>query len=263
MRLFLPVLTKPCFLLWIIVIYHVNNYCRCCSQIMTRTKLFHHITPILAFLHWLPLYYWIVLLTCKAFNGLASEILRPDEKGSCLKSSFKELLAVPRTRYKTKEVTYGHISSATHTHARTHAHRHTHSSEHTHPEQWAANYAAAPREQLGVHSWYWRWRECCTFTPPPTIPADPRLKLVTFQLWVPTLWPLGHDFTYIYIDRDRAVRFSKFWNSLPHRLSEHLNVCLFNCWLKTYLYRCDFSVLRSLFVFWTWSFLFPRRLCCV
>ncbi len=27
---------------------------------------------------------------------------------------------------------------------------HTHRSEHTHPEQWAAIYAAAPGEQLGV-----------------------------------------------------------------------------------------------------------------
>ncbi len=29
---------------------------------------------------------------------------------------------------------------------------HTHSGEHTHPEQWAAIYAAAPREQFGVRS---------------------------------------------------------------------------------------------------------------
>ncbi len=36
----------------------------------------------------------------------------------------------------------------------------------------------------GTSSWYWRWRESCTFTPPPTIPAGPRLKLTTFWLWV-------------------------------------------------------------------------------
>ncbi len=56
---------------------------------------------------------------------------------------------------------------------------HTHSSEHTHtvnthPEQWAAIYAAAPRGAVGgsvpcsraSQSWYWGWRERCTFTPP-------------------------------------------------------------------------------------------------
>ncbi len=43
----------------------------------------------------------------------------------------------------------------------------------THPEQWAVIYAAAPGEQLGV------W--CLA---PPTIPAGPRLELVTFELRV-------------------------------------------------------------------------------
>ncbi len=34
-------------------------------------------------------------------------------------------------------------------------------------------------------SWYyWGWRERCTFTPPPTIPAGPRLELATFGLRV-------------------------------------------------------------------------------
>ncbi len=43
-------------------------------------------------------------------------------------------------------------------------------------------------------SWYWGWRECCTFTPPPTIPAGPETR--TRNLWdtSPTLQPLGHDF---------------------------------------------------------------------
>ncbi len=69
---------------------------------------------------------------------------------------------------------------------------HTHSSEHihtvnTHPEQWAAIYAAAPREQL------WVWHLIVVFEggesavyslPPPTISAGPRFKLATFQLRV-------------------------------------------------------------------------------
>ncbi len=74
---------------------------------------------------------------------------------------------------------------------------HTHSSEHTHtvnthPEQWAAIYAAAPGEQLGLR--------CLAQGQPgrgieggesavhslasPTIPAGPRLELVTFRLRV-------------------------------------------------------------------------------
>ncbi len=77
---------------------------------LTRTKLYHHITPALATLHWLPVYFRIdfniILLTYKALNGLAplylTELLKPYETGRCLRSSFNELLAVPRTRYKTK-----------------------------------------------------------------------------------------------------------------------------------------------------------------
>ncbi len=44
-------------------------------------------------------------------------------------------------------------------------------------------------------SWYWRWRECCTFTPPPTYNSC-RPYTRTRDLWVtsPTLKPLGHDF---------------------------------------------------------------------
>ncbi len=70
---------------------------------------------------------------------------------------------------------------------------HTHSSEHTHtvnthPEQWAAIYAAAPGEQLGVlcltqgHlSRGIDGGECAVHSlPPPTIPASPRLELTTF-----------------------------------------------------------------------------------
>ncbi len=74
---------------------------------------------------------------------------------------------------------------------------HTHSSEHTHtvnthPEQWAAIYAAAPREQLGVQclaqghlSRGIEGGESAVHSlPPPTIPAGPRLELATFRLRV-------------------------------------------------------------------------------
>ncbi len=74
---------------------------------------------------------------------------------------------------------------------------HTHSSEHTHtvnthPEQWAAIYAAAPGEQLGVRclaqghlSRDIEGGESAVHSlPPPTIPAGPRLEPATFGLRV-------------------------------------------------------------------------------
>ncbi len=82
---------------------------------------------------------------------------------------------------------------------------HTHSSEHTHlnthPEQWAAIYAAAPGEQLGVRclaqghlSRGIEGGESAGHSLPPTIPAGPETQ--TYNLWItsPTLLPLGHDF---------------------------------------------------------------------
>ncbi len=68
---------------------------------------------------------------------------------------------------------------------------HTHTVN-THPEQWAAIYAAAPREQLGVRclaqghlSRGIEGGESAGYLlPPPTVPAGPRLELATFQLRV-------------------------------------------------------------------------------
>ncbi len=73
----------------------------------------------------------------------------------------------------------------------THTHTHT---VNTHPEQWAAIYAAAPGEQLGVQclaqghlSRGIEGEESAVHSlPPTTIPAGPRLELTTFGL--------GHDF---------------------------------------------------------------------
>jgi len=55
----------------------------------------------------------------------------------------------------------------------------------THPEQWAAIYAVAPGEQLGVRGLAQGNLSCgieggegaVHSLPPPTIPAGPRLKL--------------------------------------------------------------------------------------
>ncbi len=69
---------------------------------------------------------------------------------------------------------------------------HTHSSEHT-PGAVGSHLCCSARGAVGgsvpcsraPQSWYWGWRECCTFTlPPPTIPAGPRLEPATFGLRV-------------------------------------------------------------------------------
>ncbi len=86
---------------------------------------------------------------------------------------------------------------STHTAVNTHTH-----TMNTHPEQWAAIYAGAPGEQLGVRcfaqgppqSWYWGWRASTVHLfPPPTIPVGSETR--THVLWVTssTLYTLGHD----------------------------------------------------------------------
>ncbi len=68
----------------------------------------------------------------------------------------------------------------------------THTAVNTHPEHWAAIYAAAPGEQLGVRclaqghlSRGIEGGESAVHSlPPPTIPASPRLELTTFGLGV-------------------------------------------------------------------------------
>ncbi len=79
--------------------------------------------------------------------------------------------------------------SKVHTHSSEHTHTHT---VNTHPEQWAAIYAAAPGEQLGVRclaqgqlSRGIEGGESAGHSlPPPTIPAGPGLELATFGLRV-------------------------------------------------------------------------------
>ena len=78
-------------------------------RIVTLSKRFDHITPILFKLHWSPLNYRIhfkiFLLVYKCLNGLAptylSELLRYTNGPRLLRSSSQNFLAVPRTRLKT------------------------------------------------------------------------------------------------------------------------------------------------------------------
>ena len=75
------------------------------ARILTKTRKFDHITPILKDLHWLPvrerINFKLLLLTWKALNGTApsyiSNLLVPYQPIRILRSSDKNLLAVPRT----------------------------------------------------------------------------------------------------------------------------------------------------------------------
>ena len=79
------------------------------ARVVTRTRKFDHITPVLKQLHWLPVRYRIVfkilLLVYKALNGTApsyiSELLKYHTSERKLRSSSQHLLAIPKARLKT------------------------------------------------------------------------------------------------------------------------------------------------------------------
>ncbi len=60
----------------------------------------------------------------------------------------------------------------------------THTAVNSHTEQWAAIYAAAVGGSVpcsrAPQSWYWRWRERCTFTPP-TYNRDSNLQPFNYE----------------------------------------------------------------------------------
>ncbi|KAL6458600.1 hypothetical protein MHYP_G00320720 [Metynnis hypsauchen] len=74
------------------------------ARVLTRTRKFDHISPVLSALHWLPVKFRIdyktLLLTYKALNGLApqylSELLSYYEPSRLLRSQGAGLLLVPR-----------------------------------------------------------------------------------------------------------------------------------------------------------------------
>ena len=76
------------------------------ARLITGTRKFDHITPVLKSLHWLPvtqrIKFKIILLTFKALHGLAPEYLQelvvPYKPGRCLRSAGSNLLVCPRTR---------------------------------------------------------------------------------------------------------------------------------------------------------------------
>ena len=79
------------------------------ARVVTRTRKFDHISPVLKQLHWLPVRYPIVfkilLLVYKALNGTApsyiSELLKYYTSERKLRSSSQHLLATPKATLKT------------------------------------------------------------------------------------------------------------------------------------------------------------------
>ena len=87
------------------------------ARIVTRTRKYDSITPVLKSLHWLPIknriHYKILLLTFKALNGLApfylSELLTPYKPPRSLRSSQDNLLkerVVRTVRYGERSFSY-------------------------------------------------------------------------------------------------------------------------------------------------------------
>ena len=74
------------------------------ARVLTRSRKYDHITPILSSLHWLPIKfridYKVLLMTYKALNGLApvylTDLLSPYNPSRSLRSQNSGLLVVPR-----------------------------------------------------------------------------------------------------------------------------------------------------------------------
>ena len=78
------------------------------ARVLTRTRKYEHISPVLRSLHWLPVAQRIdfkaALLVYKSLHGLApkyiSDMLVPYEPSRTLRTSGTGLLLVPRVRTK-------------------------------------------------------------------------------------------------------------------------------------------------------------------
>jgi hypothetical protein len=78
------------------------------ARIITRSKKFDHITPVLKSLHWLPIHLRIqfkILLLCYRIQnemapGYLCDLLKPYHQERTLRSSTKFLLHVPKTKLK-------------------------------------------------------------------------------------------------------------------------------------------------------------------
>jgi hypothetical protein len=78
------------------------------ARVVTRTKKYDHITPVLSSLHWLPVHeriqYKILILTFKALNGMApaylTELLKPYQPARVIRSANHKLLEIPKSKLK-------------------------------------------------------------------------------------------------------------------------------------------------------------------
>uniref|UniRef100_A0A4W6FHD0 Reverse transcriptase domain-containing protein n=1 Tax=Lates calcarifer TaxID=8187 RepID=A0A4W6FHD0_LATCA len=78
------------------------------ARMLTKSRRFDHITPVLASLHWLPIHvrsdFKVLLMTYKILNGLApsylSDLLNPYIPSRALRSQSAGLLSVPRVKKK-------------------------------------------------------------------------------------------------------------------------------------------------------------------
>ena len=76
------------------------------ARLLTGTRKFDHITPVLSSLHWLPVQYRIqfkiLTFTFKSLNSLAppylTELIRPYTPARCLRSAEQLLLQGPKTK---------------------------------------------------------------------------------------------------------------------------------------------------------------------
>lgn len=80
------------------------------ARLLTGTKKYEHITPVLKTLHWLPvshrIHFKILILVFKSLNGLApsylSELLTKHNPSRKMRSTSQLLLDVPRSKLKTR-----------------------------------------------------------------------------------------------------------------------------------------------------------------
>lgn len=89
------------------------------ARVLTKTRKFDHITPILRSLHWLPINQRInfkaLLLVYKSLNGLGpsyvSDLLLPYKPPRTLRSSDAGLLTIPRVKTKSGEAAFSHYAT--------------------------------------------------------------------------------------------------------------------------------------------------------
>ena len=106
-----------CIAIWILlhICFHTNSTIKslqlvhnAAARLLTRTRKFDHITPILASLHWLPITFRsdfkVLLLTYKALHGLSplylKDLIIPYSPSRSLRSSGAGLLLLPKVKKK-------------------------------------------------------------------------------------------------------------------------------------------------------------------